>query len=157
MRQCLKNKQKLYYALVSGDQQPIYQTDDDGNIVYQEIDGEQVPVETGDWETPYDLPVRFYGNINTGNAGYTIARAYGISSSNFDAVLCMRKGELPIDVTSLIWYDREPVIRQDGTVDPKSANYSVRRIPPCLDEIIYLLRKVDSNDTYEEGETGETD
>lgn len=145
MRQCLKNKQKLYYALVSGDQQPIYQTDDDGNIVYQEIDGEQVPVETGDWETPYDLPVQFYGNINTGNAGYTIARAYGISSGNFDAVLCMRKGELPIDVTSLIWYDREPVIRANGTVDPKSANYSVRRIPPCLDEICYLLRKVDAN------------
>ena len=116
MRQCLKNKQKLYYALVSGDQQPIYQTDDDGNIVYQEIDGEQVPVETGDWETPYDLPIEFYGNINTGNAGYTIARAYGISSGNFDAVLCMRKGELPIDVTSLIWYDREPVIGA-GVVD----------------------------------------
>lgn len=146
MRQCLKNKQKMYYALVAGDQVPVYQRDEEGNIIYQEIDGDQVPVETGDWETPYQTPVVFYGNINSGNAGYTIARAYGISSGNFDAVLCLRKGEVPLEVTTLIWYDKEPVIRQDGTVDPKSANYSVRRIPPCLDEIIYLLRKVDSNE-----------
>lgn len=146
MRQVAKNKQKLYYALVDGDQQPIYERDADGNIVYEEIDGDRVPKETGSWETPYSTPVKFYGNINTGNVGYTVARAYGISSGNFDAVLCMRKGEIPIDVTSLIWYDKEPVIRQDGTVDPKSANYSVRRVPPCLDEICYLLRKVDSND-----------
>lgn len=146
MRQCLKNKQKMYYALATGEQVPVYQRDDEGNIIYQEIDGDQVPIETGDWESVYEAPVRFYGNINSGNAGYTIARAYGISSSNFDAVLCMRKGEIPLEVTTLIWYDREPVIRQDGTADPKSANYSVRRIPPCLDEIIYLLRKVDSNE-----------
>ena len=145
MRQCLKNRQKMYYA-IAGEQVPVYKKDEDGNVVYQEIDGEQVPVETGVWETSYHDPVEFYGNINSGNAGYTIARAYGISSGNFDAVLCLRKGEIPLEVTTLIWYDKEPVIRQDGTVDPKSANYSVRRIPPCLDEIIYLLRKVDSNE-----------
>ena len=145
MRQMRKNKQKLYYALVAGDQVPVYETDENGNIVYQTVDGEQVPKETGIWETPYKAPVVFYGNINTGNVGYTVARAYGISSGNFDAVLCMRKGEIPLDVTSLIWYDKEPVYRADGSVDPGSANYSVRRIPPCLDEICYLLRKVDSN------------
>ncbi len=146
MRQMVKNKQKLYYALVAGDQQPIYERDSNGDIVYDIIDGELVAKETGDWETPYSNPVEFYGNINTGNTGYAIARAYGISSGNFDAVLCMRKGELPLEVTSLIWYDKEPVFRSDHTVDPSSANYSVRRIPPCLDEICYLLRKVDSND-----------
>ena len=146
MRQVKKNKQRLFYALVAGDQQPVYERDGNGDIVYEEIDGDQVPVETGLWETPYHKPVEFFGNINTGNVGYTIARAYGISSGNFDAVLCLRKGEIPLEVTSLIWYDKEPVFRDDGTVDPKSANYSVRRIPPCLDEICYLLRKVDSND-----------
>lgn len=149
MRQMWKNKQKLYYALVAGDQVPVYQTDDEGNTIYQEVDGEQVPVETGLWETPYSAPVEFYGNINSGNVGYTIARAYGISSGNFDAVLCMRKDEVPLEVTTLIWYDREPTYRQDGSVDPKSANYTVRRIPPCLDEICYLLRKVDSNEENE--------
>ncbi|MBR1631356.1 MAG: hypothetical protein IJ680_05825 [Paludibacteraceae bacterium] len=145
MRQLRKNKQKLYYALADGDQVPVYKYDDEGNLIYQEVDGESVPKDTGVWETPYKDPVVFYGNINTGNVGYTVARAYGISSGNFDAVLCMRKGEIPLEVTSLIWYDREPTYRTDGKVDPKSANYSVRRIPPCLDEICYLLRKVDSN------------
>ena len=146
MRQVVKNKQKLYYALVAGDQVPIYERDENGDIVYEIIDSELVAKETGEWETLYTNPVRFYGNINTGNTGYTIARAYGISSGNFDAVLCMRKGEIPIDVTSLIWYEREPRYRSDGTVDPKSANYSVRRVPPCLDEICYLLRRVDTDD-----------
>lgn len=146
MRQVVKNKQKLYYALVAGDQVPVYERDEDGEIVYEIIDDELVAKETGEWETPYSKPVKFYGNINTGNTGYTIARAYGISSGNFDAVLCMRKGEIPIDVTSLIWYEREPKYRSDGTVDPKSANYSVRRVPPCLDEICYLLRRVDTDD-----------
>ena len=146
MRQVVKNKQKLYYALVAGEQQPVYERDSNGDIVYEIIDGELVAKETGEWETPYSDPVEFYGNINSGNVGYTIAKAYGISSGNFDAVLCMRKGEIPLEVTSLIWYDREPVFRSDRTVDPKSANYSVRRIPPCLDEICYLLRTVDSHD-----------
>jgi hypothetical protein len=136
MRQMRKNKQKLYYALADGDQVPVYEYDDEGNLIYQEVDGESVPKDTGVWETPYKDPVVFYGNINTGNVGYTVARAYGISSGNFDAVLCMRKGEIPLEVTSLIWYDREPTYRTDGKVDPKS---------PCLDEICYLLRKVDSN------------
>lgn len=146
MRQMWVNKQKLYYANPSGDQQPVYEVDDEGNIQYMEVDGEEVPVETGRWETPYSAPVKFYGNINSGNTGYAIARAYGISSGNFDAVLCMRKNEVPLDVATLIWYDKEPKFRQDGTVDAGSANYSVRRVPPCLDEVIYLLRKVDSND-----------
>lgn len=146
MRQMIINKQKLYYAMPAGDQLPVYELDENGDIIYDIIDGERVARETGMWETPYTDPVEFYGNINTGNTGYAVARAYGISSSNFDAVLCMRKGELPIDVTSLIWYDREPTYKEDHTVDPKSANYSVRRVPPCIDEICYLLRKVDSND-----------
>ena len=146
MRQMQKNKQKMYYALAYDEQVPVYERDEQGNIIYEAVDNELVPKETGIWETPYHDPVVFYGNINSGNVGYAIARAYGISSGNFDAVLCMRKGELPLEVTSLIWYDREPTFRKDGSVDPKSANYLVRRIPPCLDEICYLLRKLDSNE-----------
>lgn len=146
MRQMQKNKQKMYYALAYAEQVPVYETDDEGNIIYEDVDGVLVPKETGIWETPYHEPVVFYGNINSGNVGYAIARAYGISTGNFDAVLCMRKGELPLEVTTLIWYDKEPKYRQDGSVDPKSANYSVRRIPPCLDEICYLLRRIDSNE-----------
>lgn len=146
MRQMWKNKQAMYYSIPAGEQQPVYERDEEGNIIYQTIDGDLVPKETGRWETPYADPVKFYGNINSGNTGYAIARAYGISSGNFDAVLCMRKGEVPLDVTTLIWYEKEPIFRTDGTVDPGSANFAVRRVPPCLDEVIYLLRRVDSNE-----------
>lgn len=140
------DKQVLYYAMQNSEQVPIYETDAEGNVIYDEIDGEQVPRETGNWRVTYQAPVKFYGNINSGNVGETVARAYGVSTGDFEAVLCMRKGELPINERSLIWYKNEPSYLQDGSVDPKSADYRVKRVPPCLNEIIYLLGKLDNND-----------
>lgn len=175
------NKQELWYAM-QGEQGPVYERDEEGNIVYEEIDGEQVPVESGSWETAYSTPVRFFGNINSGNVGEAVARAYGISTGDFEASLCMRKGELPINERSILWYANRPRIKwsdetqyaeismdgddmivsvfdaEDGTlvetlpydeaamsVDPKSADYRVKRVPPCLNEIVYLLGKLDNN------------
>ena len=47
MRLLEKNKQNLKYALQVGEV-PVYERDEDGNIIYIEIDGQKVPVETGD-------------------------------------------------------------------------------------------------------------
>lgn len=143
MRQMAKNRQRMWYALYEG-QGEVYETDSNGDIVYEEIDGDQVPVVKG-WGTNYSNPVMFYGNINSGNVGVSIARAYGVSIGDFEAVLCMRKGELPIDELSLIWYNNEPQFNADGSVNPDSADYKVKRVPPCLDEIIYLLGRLDNN------------
>lgn len=175
MINAMANKQVMYYALQTNKQYPIYERDENGEIIYDEIDGDLVPRESGNWETQYERPVKFYGNINSGNVGVTIARAYGISTGDFEAVLCMHKGELPINERSLIWYANKPkyisegdgevaeIYSDDGSqiiteggeiieieystfhVDPKSADYRVKRVPPCLDEIIYLLGKQDNN------------
>lgn len=143
MRMYRKNKQRLFYALVDKTV-PIYAKDSDGDIIYDEIDGEQVPRETGSYETLYKYPVEFYGNINSGNKGEAVAKAYGVSVGDFEAVLCAVKGELPIDEKTLIWYSKEPLMRSDGYVDTKTADYAVKRVPPCLKEIVYLLRRLDN-------------
>ena len=44
---------------------PIYETDDDGNIIYYEdADGNKIPLETGDYTTGYSKPVPFFANIS---------------------------------------------------------------------------------------------
>ena len=53
-----KNKQKMFYALPLGEVD-VYERDDDGNIIYIEVDGEQVPVPTGDKEQGYGIVTEF--------------------------------------------------------------------------------------------------
>ena len=62
MRMALKNKQRMYYALYR-EPQTVYQKDAEGNILYTEVDGDRVPVMTGDSESFYDEPVEFIGNF----------------------------------------------------------------------------------------------
>lgn len=170
MRQMRIDKQELWYALYKGQEEQLA-TDEEGNIIYDDIDGEQVPRTTGHWVQTYYTPVKFYGNINSGNVGEAVARSYGLSLASGEAVLCMRKGELPIDEQTLIWYQNKPdvvyapltIIAQNGMAlvnsdgedlqtsqdfacfDPNTADYRVKRVPPCLDEIIYLLGRLDNN------------
>ena len=169
------DKQRLWYANPTGEQMPIYERDEDGNIVYDEIDGELVPRETGRWETRYSNPVKFYGNINAGDVGRSEYRAYGLSVGDFEAKLVMHKGDIPITEHTIIWYMTQPRFKsssgtggslimlddglsvkdEDGNVyvlggadvyvDPQSADYKVKRVPPCLDEIDYLLSRIDNN------------
>lgn len=170
MRQMRIDKQELWYALYRGQEEQLA-TDEEGTIIYDDIDGEQVPRTTGHWVQTYYTPVKFYGNINSGNVGEAVARSYGLSLASGEAVLCMRKGELPIDEQTLIWYQNKPeitsvpyqivdesgviIVTEDGqhlqtdqgfaTFDASTADYRIKRVPPCLDEIIYLLGRLDNN------------
>ena len=47
MRSLKKNQQRLQYATYA-DQITIYERDEDGNIIYVDIDGEQVPSIAGE-------------------------------------------------------------------------------------------------------------
>lgn len=57
MRSLKKNQQRLQYATYS-DQITIYERDEDGDIIYVNIDGEQVPTIAGEI-TGYNEPVIF--------------------------------------------------------------------------------------------------
>jgi hypothetical protein len=142
MRLLRKNKQKMKYSLQIGEV-PIYERDEEGNIIYIEIDGQKVPVETGETEIGYSNPVEFMGNIAM-SGGEAEAKSFGVDISEYDAVLLMEKGRIPIDETSLIWHTSEVkyIDKQNTIVDRKSADYTVKRVQPSLNFTRYLLKRI---------------
>lgn len=149
-----KNKQRLLYSL-QGDTVPVYETDNEGNVVYEEIDGEQVPVETGDSFTGYQKPVTFFGNLSF-YTGWNYPGVWGVTLNNADAILLMDKNELPIDETSRIWFKSTPVqktvqvyddaekkIVEQTVIDADSADFSVSRIIPSLNCVRYILKGIE--------------
>ena len=128
----------MYYAL-QGEVIPIYEKDETGEIIYDEIDGEQVPRETGESYTEYTKPVKFYGNVSF-YIGWGFARIWGITLGDADAILLMDKDEIPIDETSRVWLQTKPEFREDGTVNADSADFTVSRVLPSLHHVRYLLK-----------------
>jgi len=143
MRTARKNKVKLLYSL-QGQLVPNYLKDDQGNIVYETIDGTQVPVETGESEVGYQTPVEFFGNISY-YTGWSYPAVWGITLNTGDAILLMDKDEIPIDKTSRIWHESEPVYLDDKKtiVDPDSADFTVSRVLPSLNSVRYVLKGIE--------------
>lgn len=154
MRTAKKNKVKLLYSL-QGENVPIYEVDDEGNIVYEEVDGVQIPVKTGDEFTGYEEPIEFFGNLSF-YTGWNYPGVWGVTLNNADAILLMDKNELPIDETSRIWFKSEPTTKTvkvydtetgemtDRTVtDADSADFSVSRIIPSLNVVRYVLKGIE--------------
>ena len=140
MRLLEKNK-NLKYALQVGEV-PIYERDEDGNIIYIEVDGQKVPVETGETEVGYSNPIDFRGNIAM-SGGEAEAKSFGVDISEYDAVLLMEKDRIPIDETSLIWHMSEVKhADEQNIVDRKSADYTIKRVQPSLNFTRYLLKRV---------------
>lgn len=154
MRTSRKNKEKLFYSL-QGMDIPAYATDDEGNVIFEEIDGVQVPVETGDRFTSYNEPVAFTGNLSF-YTGWNYPGVWGITLGNADAILLMDKNEVPLDETSVIWYKSVPKTRtvqvydEDQqmmvtriVVDSDSADFSISRIIPSLNQVRYVLKGIE--------------
>ena len=144
MRTLNKNKQKLYYALYKGEE-PEYILDDDGNkiISYIDDDGTIYYEETGSNIPTYYEPVPFYGNISM-SGGEVSTQEYGIDVSGYDALLVLDKDEIPIDETSLVWFDSEPQFKDtDKTIlDYDKADYKVLAIKPSLNQLKVLLGRI---------------
>ena len=142
MRLLEKNKQKMKYSLQIGEV-PIYERDEEGNIIYIDVDGQKVPVETGETEIGYSDPVEFMGNIAM-SGGEAEAKSFGVDISEYDAILLMEKDRIPIDETSLIWHTSEVQYtdEQNTVVDRKSADYSIKRVQPSLNFTRYLLKRI---------------
>lgn len=156
-RLALKDAQELKYLLQTNEKTPVNETDVSGEVEYIEIDGELVPLETGDYEighvqsesTQKDEIVEFLGNLAFSGdtyffSGGTVSKEYGIDDSDYDAVLCMPRNSLPIKETSYIWYQSEVLYEDEEQtrVNTSSADYRVVKIVPSIGFDRYLLRKV---------------
>lgn len=142
MRLLEKNKQNLSMRYKLGEV-PVYERDEDGNIIYIEVDGQKVPVETGETEPGYSNPIDFRGNIAM-SGGEAEAKSFGVDISEYDAILLMEKNRIPIDETSLIWHTSKVryIDEQNTIVDRKSADYSIKRVQPSLNFTRYLLKRI---------------
>lgn len=142
MRLLRKNMQPMKYSLQEG-RVPIYERDENGDIVYIEVDGEKIPVETGEYETGYSAPVDFMGNISM-SGGEAEAKEFGMDIGDFDAVIVLEKDAVPLTETSIIWHTSPVKYKdeQNTIVDSKSADYAVKRVSPSLNFTKVLLQRI---------------
>lgn len=138
MTRLLTNCKTLKYALYT-EEQPVYELDSDGNIIYDDIDGEEVP-RIVDYQSGYEEPVEFIGNISFAG-GESEADVFGISQSDYDAKLAMAKGDIPITETSLIFEDSDPKY-SSGILVESSADYRVKKIAAGRFDTVYLLKRI---------------
>ena len=137
------NKQSMKYSL-QGERVPIYETDENGNIIYYEdSDGNKIPMETGEYTTGYSQPVSFFGNIAM-SGGEVDSVEFGIDVSGYDATLVVDKGMIPIDETSLIWHTSEVEYKDEEKtiVDENTADYKVIAVKPSLNTTKYILGRI---------------
>ena len=137
MRQLRRNKQEMYYSLFTGEI-PVYATDDEGNILTTEVDGETVNV-VDSYISGYSTAVAFDANISF-NSGETRLGEYGLNVSDYNAIISAEKGTLPFDEQTLIWHNSEPQYK-DGLIVPESADYRIIAIKTSLNEERFILKK----------------
>lgn len=166
------NKQNMYYSLYDGTA-PVYEKNEFGEIVYIEVDGEEVPVEAGTQKAKYTWPVPFVANISS-ELNEMHMKAWGVDQSSIYSEIVCQKNYLPLEVGAIIWRTSEItfddpedeflidgenyivaddggylVIRGDKIVHQASADYTVVGIrTEGLTEDWFLLQK-NSSDSNE--------
>lgn len=140
MRTLRRNKQSMKYSLQISEV-PIYQTDEDGNIIYYtDDDGNKIPLETGETRIGYSKPVPFSANINN-KLDEVTWREYGVDDTTKFAQIVVQKNSLPLQVGSIIWKKSE-VEYKDGIIDETSCDYTVKGVADeGLSVDLFLLQR----------------
>ncbi len=117
MRNMIRNERRMWYAQYVGKED---QVDENGDF-------------TGDPIIKYSAPVEFWAVISPGrgyNAGFAGTLRQAIFGVELDSERRIMTTDLslPVKETSLIWLT-EPVVFEDGTADPDSADFSVTARP----------------------------
>lgn len=151
MRTALKNKQVLKYTLLEDASENFTHTDIDGSTATIEIDGVVYDVDTGVPHSVWSEPVEFIGNIQpVGTESYARGNKakyefYGINVADYDALLLMNRGEIPLREGSYLWHTSAVGRLSDGSVDVNSADYIVGRAAESQNIALYLLNGVSKN------------
>ena len=108
MRDLRKNQRKMYYSLY------MEQENDSGFDVLDTV-------------AKYSAPIEFRASLSVGQSDSDDS-PFGKDIS-YDRIISTVKKDLPITETSLIWYETKPVLLEDGSADPSSADYKVAAMP----------------------------
>ena len=137
------NKQSMKYSL-QGERVPIYETDENGNIVYYtDSDGNKIPIETGEYTTGYSQPIPFLANINN-KLNEVVWQDFGIDDSTNYAQIVTSKDELPLKVGSVIWKKSEVGYKDEEKmlVDITTSDYTVKGVADeGMSEDLFLLQR----------------
>lgn len=145
MRVLRRNRQKMYFSNPN-DLQPIYERDEDGNIIYIDVDGESVPIDTGEMELGFDEPVEFFANIN-GKLSEVTLEAFGIDNSMNYCEIVTNKDAFDMKIGAIIWRSSEIKYKADGNPDIDSADYVIRGVvKESLNEDRYLVKRLSVGD-----------
>lgn len=139
MRIQRKDEMHLYYAYQTEGRIPIYVTDDDGNIIYDEVDGEQVPRETGRFTQGYSNPVPFDGFL-TWDVSEAQARSFGLALGSYGAVLTVMKDQIELEEAGLIFWKTVPDTTQPA--NEADADFRVGGVQPSLNFTRYVLQRM---------------
>lgn len=115
----------MFYAL-KGEPQPIYERDENGDIIYLLVGGEEVPKETGETSNGIEEPVPFKNSIGSSLTQDEI-EAFGVQGKDL-ATMTYKRGEYPFKVGTLIWLNSEVRRLDNGNIDEGSADYVIAGI-----------------------------
>ncbi|CDD64886.1 uncharacterized protein BN803_01954 [Firmicutes bacterium CAG:882] len=146
------NKQNMKCSR-QGQRVTIYETDDDGNIIYEgytdsegnftpylDSKGNKIPRIKEEY-IGYSLPVAFKANIAF-SGGEAQAEEYGFNVADFDAVMLTERNELPLSKGDVIWLDSEIGYKDEDKVhvDEITADFIVVGVKPSLTSTKYMLK-----------------
>lgn len=122
MRTPRRVTQRMFYSNVDR-VVDIYETDENGNIVYKIIGGEKIPKKTGETKLVYAEPTEFYNSIS-GELTEDEMRAFGGENLG-NAKMTYPRNRYPFKNGTLVWKESEIKYNADGTVIEESADYRV--------------------------------
>lgn len=158
MRTLMRNKAKMHYANYLTES-PDYLLDEDGNRIVEYVtdDGDVIYAESGESIPTYTNDEEMFANIAE-SGGEAQAQEYGLSLSDYEAILVFDKGAYPIREGSLIWVNSPVEYQCGGTeievdvdgamVNTKapiktSADFIVIKVPQSLNHTKAILKAVE--------------
>ena len=134
MRDLRKNQRKMYYSL----------------YVEQENDSDFDSLDT---VAKYSAPIEFRASLSVGQSDSDDS-PFGKDIS-YDRIISTVNKSLPITETSLIWYETKPILLEDGSADPSSADYKVAAMPlDGLDGIRIAIKRIAKSNAPKENVEG---
>ena len=123
MKTLARNKIRIFYANFRA-KNPI--KDEYGNL-------------TGEYDIVYDNPVEVKANVSAAR-GESTTRQFG-EDEGYDRVIVMDDPRMPVDVSSVLWIDTLPEIKDDGSTDTPY-DYIVKQVAPSLNSVSIAVSKV---------------